>query len=182
MNFRDGDRYNELREKLEAALQDVWPHWATDDECNRISTEPRHIERLLLVSFSLMKYIRTWLKSKKLNYVEGHTFPSFFGAIEHASSFLSTAQKDKGSLADESAILEAVSRACYNWMKTNKVLSPLRGAQYWCQCCKNKLATDTILCDECGKEETQSVRDRPFDDADFPLPGGDMMANFARRM
>lgn len=184
--FRDRKEYNRLRDKFETALEGVWPLCFKEVEVYKIENKADAIENLMVSSYILMKHIRAWLKRKKLDYTEAHSFPSLYNALERAGA-LFVHKNNIQSLAVEASILEMVSRSCYAWMKVYKMLDKKteRYSGYGCQCCKTKPAlANTALCEDCGAQDDEppaNVIDGkgPFAkvDKDFPLPtpGGDML-------
>lgn len=146
--FRNTKTYTALLRKVEPALEEVWPNCWIDDECCRVSVDAEDLERLMMASYRLMKHIRSWLKKKKLDYTESNTVPPLYTALERLATII--VYKEDRTLALEASALEAVSRACYSWMKINHVLNTARRIPVvWCQSCKTEPATDTVLCDYC---------------------------------
>lgn len=164
--FRHGIGYAELLQKFERALEDVWPRAFLDDECDKISTKPEHLEQLMLTSYRLLKYIRVWLKRKRIDYTEGHKLPILSGAIENVVNIISV--QKHCTLAVEASALEQVSRACYAFMKHYRMLKTSKKL-HRCQFCKVNYAPDG-LCDECsGANDLIVIKDG------HPVPGGDMI-------
>jgi hypothetical protein len=176
--FRNGTQYNRLLNSFEMAVIKFWPEYESNGGCITVGTDPADLEQLMLSSYRLMKYIRTWLKKKRIDYDEAHKFPNLYVALEEMSMISAAAQNHQPSLAVEALKLEAVSRAAYHWMKTykyfkknpteqavegennnvppikNKPVQTQNTTLTWCQCCKTEPADaeNGFICNECSDD------------------------------
>lgn len=154
--FRANTQYNFLLRRFDVAMENVWPECFTGSDCTFVPAgvtpqECKDLEELVLSSYKMMKYIRRYLKKKKLGFDEGNKVPTMYKALELAA-YASTSQT--GSLAIEADAMEAVSRAGYRWLETHFLIQPKKKNKIkkWCQVCKTKLANDDsdMLCDYCS--------------------------------
>ena len=161
--FRHGLRYSQLLRSFDVAVEKVWPEYL-HGPCARVSSEPKDLEGLVVASYSLMKYIRAYLKKKKLPFEEGIRFPSLYTALQDAV-IVTTAKRC--TLAVEANSLERVSRSAYQWMKTYRMMGKGKVSTIAkCMICKSAPATDDsgMLCDYCSE-----ASEGPFNYMGFPL-------------
>lgn len=173
MSFRNTTDYNIYLHHFDDAVEKIWPEGSTiplrelEGSCNKLSQDPKDLERLIMASYRLMKCIRSWLAKKDLPFTQAHKFPNLYTAIENA---VYATTHGKGSLAIEASRLEQCSRAAFHWLQTAKKLGRTPTKQeleppkkqgsitghgtkkIYCYCCKTNLATDdaNMLCSECS--------------------------------
>jgi hypothetical protein len=187
-SLRNSQEYNILLHYFDDAVDKVWPGSIKPDmdifklegTCINVSQKSEDLERLIVASYRLMKYIRFILSKKKLPYKEGLKFPNLYTALEHAVAYTT---RGEGNLAIEADKLEAVSRAAFHWLKTMKKLgrTPIRAdfevvarkptltewqdiqkhgkRSHYCYICKMNPPTDEsdMLCDYCSGATERSM-------------------------
>jgi hypothetical protein len=169
--FRNNQTYNDLLRNFDIAVEKIWPESAAEPnpKCVGISHEPDDLERLTVAAFVLMKYIRQYLKKKRLDYNEQVRFPNLYTALEEA---VAITREGRCALSIEAERLEQCSRAAYHWMKTYKMLGRKptaaeldhKSVKSYCFVCKTEPAIDDSgsLCAECSgySEPPQTEREK----------------------
>lgn len=120
-------RYNNLYIKYLARFHASIKQLGYDGDINVLigTLDVSKLEEVMLSSFRLMKYIRRYLDLIKCQCTEGVKVRDLYSSIKKVMDF--TGGLDKSRYLDEEAILlETVSRSCYAWLKSFRMLEPAR--------------------------------------------------------
>jgi hypothetical protein len=79
------------------------------------------MEELMIASYSLMKYMRDYLRKMNCKFTEGHKIINIYNAIERALKAINVKHMCH-PIADEADNMECVSRAAYAWLKSYNLL------------------------------------------------------------
>lgn len=82
------------------------------------------VEELMLSSYSMMSYIRDYLKDIGMPYEEAHKIPDLYVALHLAILTIDKTKSKSGyvMLKEEADKMEFVSRACFCWLRVYKKL------------------------------------------------------------
>lgn len=120
--FRHQLEYLELIDRIKTALIGIGCKWSNYKSCEFInSVHVEGLEELMLATWAMNKFIVKYLKKIEVDYKGGHKIIDLFNAIAALVKLLRPEQNNS-FLSDEAAVMEQVSRACFAWMKSYRML------------------------------------------------------------
>lgn len=128
--FRHQLEYLNLIDRIKTALIGVgakWNNYKPEDLIHCIHVEG--LEELMLATWAMNKLIVKYLKRIDSEYQNGHKIIDLYTAIGNLVGFLKSPMTNPSFLSDEAAAMEQVSRACYAWMKSFRMLKGQKIAQ-----------------------------------------------------
>lgn len=120
--FRDEPAYVKRLNRFDKAVRQV----GYDGDIHKLigTLDVDYLEDLMLASYSLMKYIRGYMRTIEAGYVENSELHDIYTAIQEAVEFTDGSTKYR-YLDQEATKMEIVSRAAFAWLKSLRLLKPI---------------------------------------------------------